>query len=213
MRLFPLPNVVLFPRAVLPLHIFEERYKEMTADALAGDHRIAMALLLPGWEKDYHGRAAIEPVVCVGRVVAHERLADGKYNLLLEGESRARVVGEKESGRPYRVAEAEPVSEPLISEAALAGDRGRLRRVFDHGPVAGTGMGRKFAELFAGDVPTAAIADLIAFNFIDDVKLKQFLLSEADVARRVGYVARAMEGLAAALGATPANRFKNPGMN
>src|SRR5665213_523951 len=58
--LFPLPNVVLFPRALLPLHIFEERYKAMTADALAGDKQIAMALLKPGWEKNYYCRPAIE---------------------------------------------------------------------------------------------------------------------------------------------------------
>src|SRR3954464_4040637 len=83
--LFPLPNVVLFPRAILPLHIFEERYKLMTADALAGDRQIAMALLQSGWEKNYYGRPAIEPIVCVGTILNHERLADGKYNFLLQG--------------------------------------------------------------------------------------------------------------------------------
>src|SRR6266478_35888 len=83
--LFPLPNVVLFPRAVLPLHIFEERYKVMTADALSGDRLIAMALLRPGWEKNYYGKAAIEPVVCLGQILTHEQLDDGKYNFLLQG--------------------------------------------------------------------------------------------------------------------------------
>src|SRR6476646_9959598 len=87
--LFPLPNVVLFPRAVLPLPIFEERYKQMTADAIVGAEdtgqsaRIAMALFRPGWEKSYYGRPAIEPVVCVGRILNHEKLPDGKYNFLL----------------------------------------------------------------------------------------------------------------------------------
>src|SRR5438034_6247945 len=85
--LFPLPNVVLFPRAVLPLHIFEERYKAMTADALAGNGQIAMAVLLPGWEKSYYARPAIEPVVCVGAIISHEKLADGKYNFLLQGQA------------------------------------------------------------------------------------------------------------------------------
>src|SRR3954447_13086589 len=88
--LFPLPNVVLFPRAILPLHIFEERYKAMTADALRGQKQIAMALLRPGWERDYYGRAEIEPVVCVGEILSHERLADGKYNFLLQGQTRAK---------------------------------------------------------------------------------------------------------------------------
>src|SRR5580700_7348822 len=92
--LFPLPNVVLFPRAILPLHIFEERYKAMTADALVGDGRIAMALLQPGWEKSYYERPRIEPVVCVGRILSHEQLPDGKYNFLLQGMLRATIVRE-----------------------------------------------------------------------------------------------------------------------
>src|SRR4029450_2778405 len=86
--LFPLPNVVLFPRAVLPLHIFEERYKVMTADAINADRVIAMALLRPGWKKSYSPRPATEPVVCVGRILSHEKLADGKYNFLLQGSAR-----------------------------------------------------------------------------------------------------------------------------
>src|SRR5262245_25850997 len=108
--LFPLPNVVLFPRAVLPLHIFEERYKAMTADALAGERMIAMALLCRGWEKTYYGRAEIEPVVCVGKILTHERLPDGKYNFLLEGQLRARV--EQENGdQLYRMARLSPLLE------------------------------------------------------------------------------------------------------
>src|SRR5688572_10166724 len=103
--LFPLPSVVLFPRAVLPLHIFEDRYRAMTADALDGDGLIAMALLKPGWEKSYYGKPAIEPVVCVGKIVSHEKLPDGKYNFLLEGQVRARVIRELPIGVAYRVAE------------------------------------------------------------------------------------------------------------
>src|SRR3954451_1252177 len=87
--LFPLPNVVLFPRAVLPLHIFEERYRAMIADALNGQRQIAMALLKPGWERDYYSRPEIEPIVCVGQILTHEQLGDGNYNLLLQGSVRA----------------------------------------------------------------------------------------------------------------------------
>src|SRR5436189_3804570 len=103
--LFPLPSVVLFPRAVLPLHIFEDRYRAMTADTLDGDGLIAMALLKSGWEKHYYGRPEIEPVVCVGRIISHEKLADGKYNFLLEGLLRARIVRELGIAMPYRIAE------------------------------------------------------------------------------------------------------------
>src|SRR5437868_10678612 len=124
--LFPLPNVVLFPRAVLPLHIFEERYKAMTADALAGGRRrIAMALLKPGWEKNYYGQAEIAPVVCVGNILSHERLADGKYNFLLQGHTRARLVREV-GDEPYRQAVLEPLAQTRSSDADLADARRRL---------------------------------------------------------------------------------------
>src|SRR5204863_9636969 len=84
-RLFPLPNVVLFPHVVQPLHIFEPRYRQMTADALAGDQLIAPALLRPGWEGDYEGRPATYPVVCVGKIVSEQQLPDGRFNILLRG--------------------------------------------------------------------------------------------------------------------------------
>src|SRR5690242_12247012 len=127
--LFPLPNVVLFPRAVLPLHIFEERYKEMTADALAGDRRIAMALLRPGWEKNYYARPAIEPVVCVGRILSCEKLPDGKYNFLLEGVRRA-VVGREVGDKSYRTAEVAALDETPVQEIDLSCERWRLTEMF-----------------------------------------------------------------------------------
>src|SRR5204862_3056558 len=92
-RLFPLPNVVLFPHVVQPLHIFEPRYRQMTADTLTGDRLLALVLLKPGWEEDYDGRPAVHPVACLGRVVADQLLPDGRYNLLVRGLSRARLLG------------------------------------------------------------------------------------------------------------------------
>src|SRR5262245_9885597 len=118
--LFPLPNVVLFPRAVLPLHIFEERYKTMTHDVLAGNKQLAMALLRPGWEKDYYQKPAIEPVVCIGKIVSHERLADGKYNFLLQGHTRATIVREV-GDEPYRQAILQPLEEQHVMEIDLDG--------------------------------------------------------------------------------------------
>src|SRR5438874_6479728 len=82
-RLFPLPNLVLFPHVVQPLHVFEPRYRQMTADALADDRLITMVLLKPGWEDAGNKPAALHPVACLGRVVADQLLPDGRYNLLL----------------------------------------------------------------------------------------------------------------------------------
>ena len=92
--LFPLPNVVLFPNVFLPLHIFEPRYREMVADALAGDRMIGMVLLRPGWEHDYEGRPPVYPIGCSGVITHVERLADGRYNIVLRGLERFRIVEE-----------------------------------------------------------------------------------------------------------------------
>src|SRR3954471_8720610 len=105
-RLFPLPNLVLFPHVVQPLHVFEPRYRRMTADALAGDRLIALVLLKPGWEDDYDARPAVHPVACLGRVVADQLLPDGRYNLLVRGLSRVRLLGETPDGKLYRTARA-----------------------------------------------------------------------------------------------------------
>src|SRR5689334_19365078 len=101
--LFPLPNVVLFPSVCLPLHIFEPRYREMVGDALDGDRIIGMVLLRPGWEADYEGRPAIYDVGCAGLITHSERLADGRYNIVLRGLHKFRVQAE-EGSRAYRVA-------------------------------------------------------------------------------------------------------------
>src|SRR5437763_14532370 len=100
-RLFPLPNLVLFPQVVQPLHIFEPRYRRMTADALAGDRLLALVLLRPGWEPDYDGKPAIHPVACVGKIVADQRLDDGRYNLLLRGLTRVRILQEMPNAQPF----------------------------------------------------------------------------------------------------------------
>src|SRR5678815_4288930 len=120
--LFPLPNVVLFPNVFLPLHIFEPRYREMVADAIAGDRVIGMALLKPGWEDDYEGRPPIFATGCSGVITHFERLPDGRYNIILRGVERFRILEEEES-RSYRRAIVEPLTEPPLA----AEDRRALR--------------------------------------------------------------------------------------
>lgn len=194
--LFPLPNVVLFPRAVLPLHIFEERYLAMTADALRGDRLIAMALLNAGWERDYYSMPGIEPVVCVGHILTHEQLADGKYNLLLQGVARARIVREtKNPDRLYRTAEVDPLVESPVLEIDLTNQRHKLIEIFSGRFRSLTGLVRQFRQMLSSPLPTADIADLVAFNLLEDVKLKQSLLEEKHVVRRVDRLIAALEKL------------------
>ena len=117
---FPLPNVVLMPRHILPLHIFEPRYRAMTHDALAGSRLISIALLRNGYEPKYHTlEAPIHEIVCVGEITRNERLPDGRYNILLQGLKRARIVAEN-SELTYRRAKMEPLEpRPLPCEVEL----------------------------------------------------------------------------------------------
>ena len=100
--LFPLPNCVLLPGAVLPLRIFEPRYRQMISEVLRHEDEsqlIAIALLKEGFEPLYEtNHASIHPVVCVGRILHHEKLPDGLFNILVLGCCRATVESEDSSG-------------------------------------------------------------------------------------------------------------------
>ncbi len=124
--LFPLPNVVGFPHTLLPLHIFEERYRHMTADALADQRSIAIALLRPGWQKTYESKtAAIHDVVCVGRIVSDVKLDDGTYNLIFHGHYRAAVESELEDQRLYRTGVLRPIADYYPTEPDIDRDHRR----------------------------------------------------------------------------------------
>jgi hypothetical protein len=92
--LFPLPNVVFFPRMPLPLHVFEPRYREMVRDAARGARLIGMVLLRGDWQRDYHGTPPIFAVGTVGEMVRTEELGDGRFNIVLRGLREFRIVRE-----------------------------------------------------------------------------------------------------------------------
>jgi Lon protease-like protein len=120
--LFPLPTVVLFPNVFLPLHIFEARYRDMVGDALAGDRMIGMTLLQPGWEHEYEGNPPVYPIGCSGVITHFERLGDGRYNIVLRGLERFRILTEDRS-KSYRRA----IVEPLGESEPTADDRTAVR--------------------------------------------------------------------------------------
>jgi uncharacterized protein len=108
--LFPLDNLPVLPNRPRLLHIFEPRYRTMMADALKGDRVIGMVQLKPGYEADYEGRPPIFDIGCAGVIKSYELLEDGRYNLVLMGLVRFRVLSEDQS-RPYRVARVQPLPE------------------------------------------------------------------------------------------------------
>ncbi len=113
--IFPLPNVVLFPNVFLPLHIFEPRYRSMVAETLEHDRIIGMVLLRPGWEDAYEGKPPVYEVGCAGLITHAERLADGRYNIVLQGLEKFRVLDEDDDdSRPYRLARVDSIEEGVI---------------------------------------------------------------------------------------------------
>jgi uncharacterized protein len=178
---FPLPEVVLFPREVLPLHIFEPRYLTMTADALAGEPYIAVGLLRPGYEQDYFThQAPIHPIVGIGRIVASEQVADGKYNILLRGLARARIV-EEYPDRAYRVAKIE-ILHPYC-RTPLDERKELRRRLFDaikRHLMSDSECCRHFAQLFEAPLALGELVDLVAAGLPVIGELRQCLLAELE---------------------------------
>jgi Lon protease-like protein len=185
-RLFPLPNVVLFPHVMQPLHIFEPRYRQMTADALADDRLIAMALLKPGWEADYSGSPSIFPVACLGRIVADQKLDDGRFNILLRGLCRVRVEKELCHAKLYRTAKVELLHDvPMNYLQAEQKLRRQISKLVPTWFPAQTAVLEQFRKLLRSDLPLGALCDIIGFALPLDVEIKQELLEELEVEQRV----------------------------
>lgn len=199
-RLFPLPNLVLFPHVDQGLHIFEPRYRQMTADALAGDQLIAMVLLTPddNWDEKYDGRPPIESVACLGRIALSEKLPDGRYNMRLRGLGRLRLTGElPDATKMYRLAGGRLMTDrlPAVGEAMTL--RRRLREVvldrFDP-----TGQAHKqLAQLFDGDATLGAVCDMLGYSLPLSLVVKQGLLAEPDVTARTRSLIDAVGGASA----------------
>jgi Lon protease-like protein len=193
-RLFPLPDLVMFPHVVQPLHVFEQRYRQLMADALEDDRLIAMALLRPGWEEKYHERPAIHPVVCVGQIQHEQRLPDGRYNLVLHGLWRARVLREPPPSRLYRVARVEVLpDEPVEEEARAAALQqqmtDRVRPYFAGDPPAHERLDR----LLERGLPLGTLCDIFSFALPLGVEVKQELLEELRVENRVRLLLRSLD--------------------
>lgn len=185
-RLFPLPNLVLFPAVMQPLHIFEPRYRQLMADALDDDRLMAMALLRPGWEEDYHKRPPIYPVVCLGRIHREERLADGRYNLLLHGLQRARVVEERKVAKLYRVAQLELLEDvPPCSEKREQDMRCCLKEQMSRWFASKNLSQDQMQVLFTSTLRLGVLCDIFSFALPMPVEMKQQLLEELVVERRL----------------------------
>jgi ATP-dependent Lon protease len=201
-RLFPLPNLVLYPHVMQPLHIFEERYREMLEDALATDKLIAMSVLKPGWEPDYDSRPPIAEYACLGKVAAHHRLEDGHYNVLLLGVERVRIVQEMDPLRSFRQAKVEIVEDCYDFESIS--DKKRMQEKLlaafrKHLPCT-CQLPEQLEEMLSRHLPLGLLTDLAAYTLPLDTDVKCRLLSECRVSVRAQTLLEQVRRLAAASG-------------
>jgi hypothetical protein len=192
--LFPLDGVVLLPHALLKLFIFEPRYRQMVEHALDGPGFIAMAVFEGGaWRQQYHGQPPIRRCVCLGKIVQHERLADGNYHILLQGVCRARIVLEfpAEADRLYRTAHLEPIETRERGEDDLFILRDGVVASLRAGPLPELAAVRSVLdELDEREVPTPALLEVVTLSVLNDKPVQYRLLSEGDIFKRGEIVER-----------------------
>ncbi len=194
-RLFPLPDLVMFPHVMQPVHIFESRYREMLNAALDSDGLIAMSVLAPGWEADYDSRPALMPHACLGKIVTHQRTDEGHYNLLLLGLRRVSIDVELPPVLSYREAEVTVLDDYICSEndADRLSLQTALTRRFEETLPPGQPTNPAFQELLSSEIPLSVLTDLVSFATQIDFETKCELLSESDVDRRAAMLLEAMD--------------------
>ena len=193
--IFPLPDLTFFPHTMLPLHIFEARYRAMITDCLSRDRRLAVVGLRPGYEASYEGRPAVYGVMGVGRIVQWERMATGRFNLLLQGECRARIDRELPADTLYRMVAATPLEETGADAPEVAALSSRVRS--RAAQILAT-VGRSGVELQATlDALTepGRLCDQIASTLIPSSSTRQSLLEDLHVERRLERLAAALDDL------------------
>ncbi len=221
--LFPLDAVTLFPQQLLPLHIFEPRYRQMVAHALDSAGLIAMAVFDgEQWRQQYHARPSIRPIVCVGHVAGHERANDNepiapdddvraaRCNIVLQGVCRARVVEElpADATRLYRMARLEPIGidgkqmgadlyDDERTNQALDHARARITSMLENEPLSKLAQAEPLIDFLRNDeVPSEVALEVVSFKILSDPNKRYQMLAEGDARARASMLLRELDILA-----------------
>lgn len=182
--IFPLPATVFFPGTILPLHLFEPRYRQMGRDLIDGDGELVVVLLKPGWEEDYEGNPPVHETATLGTLEDHEELEDGRLNIVLQGRDRVRLLppddDELRPGKLYRERRIEPARERHFEDSdrtSAVKDRlcSRWEELLD----------KSGASELGGPIsphrPFGEFVNLVASAIDIPPRLKQTLLEEDDL--------------------------------
>jgi Lon protease-like protein len=182
--LFPLPNVVLFPKTPMPLYIFEERYRTMIRETLAGDGELVIALLRAGSEANYANVSAVHEIACLGRIETYEELEDGKYNIVVVGVHRVRIIREVQHS-PYQLVEVEKIEDSEYNEPSeeIVARHNQLGGLFAKFTELATGVKQNALELMP-QLDFESLVNMVAMTLNLAIDQKQSLLEISELSKR-----------------------------
>lgn len=177
---FPLPDLVFFPKTYLPLHIFEPRYRQMVVDTKSRDQMIGMVLLKEGWEEEYYQNPAIFPVGCVGQMIKVEPLEDGRFNIVLHGLKKF-IIKDEFFDRSYRQAAVEPLGPRTETPATIGTElKGYLIRLLkEYGLL--VKIEQQIELLIKSHLDDEVLVHTLSFALNFTSLEKQFLLEAEDL--------------------------------
>jgi uncharacterized protein len=199
MPLFPLPDVVLLPHALLGLHVFEERYRALVRDILTGARLLAVGLFAAD-ARETDARPPVRPIVGVGEVVMAHELPDGRFNLVVRGRARVHIDEELASDRPYRLVAATALPDFEIADAAEIADADQVLRALIGRLADSIPDGSELLQVVAAQETPAELVDGVAAALIADAGLRQRLLETRDLSKRLERVSAEVVAMTSRLG-------------
>jgi uncharacterized protein len=182
--LFPLPNAVLFPKTPMPLYIFEERYRTMVRETLAGNKELVIALSRAGSEFNFASMNAVHEIACLGKIESYEELEDGKYNIVVVGAYRVRIIREVQHS-PYQLVEVEKIDDAPMD--TLPDDviqrQNHLGSLFAKFTELATGAKQQATELMP-QMDLESLVNMVAMTLNLAIEQKQALLEISDPFQR-----------------------------
>ena len=197
-RLLPLPDLVMYPHVMQPIHIYEPRYREMLSEALDHDGLIAMSVLSPGWEADYEDQPAIHPTACLGKIITHQRQENGQYNVLMLGLRRVCIDRENPSVKTFRQAEVTVLEDTYGKEGEKEREalQTALTQMFQEKLPDNSLPPGAIREALATEIPLGVLTDLVSFAMPLPFEVKCALLDQQDVDRRAWMLLDSLDSLA-----------------
>ena len=193
--LFPLPNVVFFPYSLLPLHVFEPRYRALVRYCLDRHGFLAVPRLRPGWEEQYDGRPAVFDTIGVGRIVRYQELSDGRFYIVLQGISRAEIIQETDDTRAFRLATTRLIAPDDRAKPSGAAIVQPLRVMVGQLLAQGIGVESGLTQLLEEEPAPGEMVDRLAHASLRDPDDRQEYLESLSLQRRADIVATALAAL------------------